>query len=115
MPKTANDFLLGLRGEVPEASPLVDEHLEDNEGELLIHLLMADLLRFCVTAFRDGKTDLLRRCLSAVATALMTGDEHLRNAVEVSFVEHAWDERPGFLATWPEPLMTEWREQHAPS
>ena len=76
---------------------------------------MADLERFCVSAFDVGAAEQSRRCLDAVAVALTTGDDHLRNAVEVSFVEHAWDERRDLLATWPEPLLTEWREQHASS
>jgi hypothetical protein len=110
---TADEFVTRLRTAVPEASHVIEEHLYDNEGELLVHLLMADLLRFSVAAFAAGDAEPSRRCLNAVASAFTTGDAHLRNAVEVSFVEHAWDERPEFLATWPEPLLNEWHEQHA--
>jgi hypothetical protein len=112
---TSAAFVEALRVGVPEVAAVIDEHLDDNEGELLIHLLMADLERFCVSAFAAGAAEGSRRCLDAVAVALATGDDHLRNAVEVSFVEHAWDERREFLATWPEPLLTEWREQQASS
>lgn len=112
---TADEFVQSLRARVPDATVIIEEHLEDNEGELLVHLLVADLLRFCIHAFDAGEVDLSGRCLDAVASALTAGDEHLRNAVEVSFVEHAWDAPPGFLASWPEPLQVEWREQHTTS
>jgi hypothetical protein len=112
---TADQFVQALSGEVPTASLVIEEHLADNEGELLIHLLMADLLRFCVAAFTADETGSSRRCLDVVGSAFETGDEHLRNAVEVSFLEHAWDEHPRFLATWPDSLLQEWRRQHATS
>lgn len=111
---TAKEFVATLRTDAPEVAQVVREHFDDNEGELLIHLLMADLLRFCVAAFAKGDVPACRRCLDVVASALTSGDEHLRNAVEVSFVEHVGvnpGETPAFLSTWPKPLLMELREQ----
>lgn len=44
-------FVAQLLAEVPEAGGVVSEHLSGQEGEFLLHLLMADLLRFTVQAF----------------------------------------------------------------
>jgi len=35
-----------LRQRLPEFGPAIDEHLEDNFGELLLHVLTGDLARF---------------------------------------------------------------------
>lgn len=51
---TRASFVDGLLAEVPEAGPTVAEHLEDNYGELLLHLLMSDLQRLSVGTFAEG-------------------------------------------------------------
>ena len=106
----ADDFVDLLLGTVPEAGDLYREHLEDNFGEVLLHLLMADVRRLTAHAFEAGKEDLLRRCLTVVERALLEGDEDLENAVAVSFVEDTgwWDpEVQPFMATWPTALRAE--------
>lgn len=113
---TASDFVNRLTADVPDAGEVVAQHLADNDGELLIHLLLPDLLRYCVRVFHGGDGMASARCLSAVSTALVGGDEHLRNAVQVSFVEYVGAE-PGetsaFIATWPQPLLDELAEQRS--
>jgi hypothetical protein len=42
VPLSRSEFLASLLETVPEAQPVVEEHLVDMGGELLLHLLMAD-------------------------------------------------------------------------
>lgn len=89
---------------------MVREHLDDQDGELLVHLLMADLLRFGVTAFEKGQTDEAVRVLRFVERCLAEGDEYVTNAVQVSFIEdygHGPKQPDSFLALWPEALWDE--------
>src|SRR5262245_52642865 len=107
---TAQDFVHRLVVEVPETRQVVAEHLEDQYGELLLHLLMADLLRFAVAQYHAGQVDASARCLTMVDAALRQGDEYVENAVAVSFVENVGlgeGEIAGFIATWPQGLLQE--------
>jgi hypothetical protein len=110
MSMTSQEFVERLVEEVPETSALVSEHLEDQFGELVLHLLMADLLRFAVERFHQGQFDVSRRCLALVDHALGDGDEYVRNAVAVSFVENVGygeGETAHFIASWPQRLLDE--------
>jgi hypothetical protein len=107
---TQGRFVAGLLSSVPEASPLVAEHLDDQNGSLLLHLLVADLRRFLLDAWQRRDDDLLRRGLAFLDAALITGDESVENAVAVSFVDDiGWWESAvqPFIATWPAGLVTE--------
>lgn len=53
-----------LLGEAPAARPVVEEHLADNDGELLLHLLMSDLERMVVNSHVQGDMALTDRLLS---------------------------------------------------
>lgn len=103
-------FVVGLLASVPEASELVAEHLDDEDGTVWLHLLLADLRRFLLDAWKRQDDDLLRRGLGLLDAALTTGDEYVENAVSVSFVEDiGWwepDVQP-FIATWPVRLAAE--------
>ncbi len=107
---TRGRFLVALLASLPEASPLVAEHLDDQEGTLLLHLLVADLRRFLLDAWKRQDHDVLQRGLALLDGALTTGDEYVENAVAVSFVEDIgwWEpEVQPFLATWPAGLVAE--------
>jgi hypothetical protein len=107
---TEDNFLELLSTAVPEVAPIVDEHLSDNDGDLLIHLLMSDLRRFATSAFGSGDVATSAKVLHFVGSALDNGDESVQNAVAVSFVEHvgAWPgETPEFIASWPASLLKE--------
>src|SRR5665647_1631126 len=54
---------------------------------------MADLLRLTVRVFGDGREDVARRLLEFVDHRLSEGDEYVRGAVSVSFVEHDVSDR----------------------
>lgn len=81
------DFVDLLLRTVPEAGDLHRQHLEDNLGEVLLHLLVADVRRLTLRAFETVDRGLLRRCLEVMDASLREGDVPLRNAVAVSFVE----------------------------
>lgn len=107
---TRDSIADGLLAAVPEAGDTVREHLDDQEGQLLLHLLMPELLRFGVAAFEDGETDQARRLLEFVGRCLADGDEYVRNAVQVSFVEnyeYGQNEPDSFVPLWPDGLRAE--------
>ena len=107
---TAQEFVDRLVVAVPETRDLVAEHLEDQSGELLLHLMMADLLRFAVAQYHVGQADVSARCLKSVDDAFRLGDEYVENAVAVSFVENAGlgeGETADFIAAWPRVLAEE--------
>jgi hypothetical protein len=104
------EFTAMVAGVDREAQQVVQEHLEDNDGELLLHLLVADLLRLAHTWFELGMTDALTRLLAVVGAGLTDGDEGVENAVAVSFVEDSgwWDQASqAFIAAWPAALQAE--------
>lgn len=102
--------MVDLLASMPEASSLVVEQLDDQDGTLLLHLLVADLRRILLDAWKRQDEDVLQRGLALLDAALTTGDEYVENAVAVSFVEDiGWwksDVQP-FVATWPAGLAAE--------
>ena len=109
MPITKERFIDDLVRECPEARPVVEEHLQDH-GEILLHLVAADVLRLAIAMFNAGETEALNLCLGVVATGLTDGDEYVQNAISVSFVEDTpwWDEQMfPFMAAWPDALQAE--------
>ena len=103
------DFVKQLLASVPEIGSEVREHVDDY-GELLLHLLMADLLRAAVRLFHAGELEVEQRLLRFIDLALRLGDAAVENAVPVSFVEHVGafpEETPEFLASWPAGLRAQ--------
>jgi hypothetical protein len=99
----------------PRVGSVVRKHLEESEGEPLLHVLMASLRRWAISSFYnlEDETDLIP-LMDLLEEALRTGEEALENAVAVSFVEDActWDPRmTSFLATWPIGLKDEAERQ----
>lgn len=110
---SSEDFLAELSRTVPESDELVADHLNDYE-DLLLHLLVADLRRMAIAAFERGGTDSLQRLLIMLERALIEGDDSVRNAVAVSFVEDTgwWDpEMSAFMTAWPAGLTAEAERQ----
>jgi hypothetical protein len=106
---TQERFIQELLDVVPAAQATVDEHLRDND-ELLLHLLMADLLRLAVSAYQGNDAETSQRLLAFVDRALREGDEDVENAVCVSFVEYVGagaGESDEFIASWPDALRDE--------
>jgi len=79
----------------PALLGLLQEHLEDQEGEILPHLFVADLERWIEAELeRSGgePTELIEQILAALETAVRRGDE-VSEVIHASFLEHL--PRPG--------------------
>ena len=86
MSLTASEFVVSLTAQVPETAVTINQHLADQGGELLLHLLMGDLRLLAIDWFRTGQAEALERLLSVLEQGLVRGDEYVTNAVAVSFV-----------------------------
>ena len=71
---------------------LLDEHLEDNEYEILPHLLIADYERWAEAALAEGDPT-LQEFLDMLEDAYLTGGDEVEELISVSFLEHL--PRPG--------------------
>ena len=92
---TAADLVSRARSTHPRIAAVVDEHLDDNEDELLLHLLVADFRRQARTAHESHDFALREPVLALLDWGIVEGDEARDNAIAVSFVEDsAWWE-PG--------------------
>lgn len=114
MPLNESSFVEELVAACPEIQVIVNQHLSDNDHELLLHLLVADIRRFAIERFDAHDAATLERCLDAISMGLTDGDERVENAVAVSFVEDTcwWDPEMGsFIAAWPSPLRAEANRQ----
>ena len=109
----AQGFVALLVADVPEAAPVLEEHLADNYGDLLLHLLMGDLYRLAIALLGD-QPEPLNRLLVVLDRALAEGDEYVQNAVAVSFVfgtEAQSPEMARFVRAWPAGLAAEAERQ----
>lgn len=107
---TESNFVNRLLAAVPELAPVVDEHLADSEGKLLLHLLVADVLRFSSGAFDSGDRATASKVLTFMSAAFENADGNVGNAIAGSFVEHVGalpNETAEFIASWPKPLLDE--------
>jgi len=76
--------------------PLLEEHLEDQDGEVLPHLLMADIERWAeVEIAKRGHEarDLVQGVLDFLEEAYATQGSEVEELIAVSFLEHL--PRPG--------------------
>lgn len=68
-----------------ELTPILQEHLEDNEGEILPHLLMADITRN--VSQRIDHWDFCKSFMSWLEQAWNNGTEYERDVIGASAVE----------------------------
>ena len=73
---------------VPGTSVVLDEHLDDNDGQMRPHLLMADLTRWFVAAVTAGDDRDVVAFLAAVELLYMSEDGDTRNVAGGSFGEY---------------------------
>jgi hypothetical protein len=66
--------------------PDLREDFEEWEG--LIHLQVSDFRRFTQAAIEAGSFEMVSRCFEIANAALVQGNESLRNAIYVSYLEH---------------------------
>lgn len=109
MPLTADDFVVELRRLVPGADALIDEH-QSFYGDVMLHVLVADLRRMALRWFESSDAEALARLLDVIDRGIREGDDAVRNAVAVSFIEDTgcWDPAmQGFMDTWPPAMKAE--------
>jgi hypothetical protein len=85
-----------LESRVPEFKENIRQHLHDQYGEVLPHLLFEDFATYFVDllSIEDGGASsaaILHRCAGLIEEMLETGDEMIRNVVAVSFLEHTFE------------------------
>jgi hypothetical protein len=44
----------------PQLMPILDEHLEDNEGEILAYLVLSDVIRWMAENYYPARSDCVR-------------------------------------------------------
>ena len=103
-------FVATLVRECPEVRSLVKARIREWNGDIVLHVIVADVRLLALKMFDAHETEALNRCLGVVATGLIHGDGNVQDAVAVSFVERTpwWDtEMVPFIASWPEVLQAE--------
>lgn len=73
--------------------PILDAHLDDQGGEVLPHLFLADVERWAEQALSEGYGDELRLLFTELESEFDGPDEEVREAISASFLEHL--PRPG--------------------
>jgi hypothetical protein len=69
--------------------PLLQEHLADNFGEVLPHVLLGELTRHLVNlAPETSRVEELQDVLGALETEFAAGDDEVRELLAVSFLEN---------------------------
>lgn len=76
--------------------PLLEEHLDDQDGEVLPHLLMADVERWAeaeIAKSDESARAFVREVLAFLEVAYATQGSEVEELIAVSFLEHL--PRPG--------------------
>lgn len=68
--------------------PVLEEHLIDQEGEVLPHLFMADVERWAEAALRRGQRGDVEQVLEYIELEFSGPDDDVREVISVSFLEH---------------------------
>jgi hypothetical protein len=81
---------------VPALRPILQEHLDDQEGEVLPHLLMADLERWLEREVKERPVQSagdIQGMLQFIEESFTAGDPKINEVISASFLEHF--PRPG--------------------
>lgn len=84
---SSEQLMHDLFREFPDLEPLMAEHLEDQEGELLPYLLMADLVRWAQQKV-NGNPERVSALIAWLEIHCEQADEPVRNLIAVGFVEN---------------------------
>jgi hypothetical protein len=79
-----------------QLTPVLAEHLEDNEGEFLPHLVLADVVRWLSDRV-DSDPDICRSILAWLEREYERGPEDVQGLITVSGVEMIPAPRPARL------------------
>ena len=82
----SQSIVMRLVDEFPELAPLMAEHLEDHEGELLPYLLMADVARWA-QACLPTEPDLVGRVADWLENEFSAGQPAEKDLIGLGFVE----------------------------
>lgn len=88
-------FIGALVYQFPELESLLQEHLDDQEGEVLPHIFMADFERWLEVELQNAggiPTELIRRTLDFLEVGVHRGGD-VDELIHASFLEHL--PRPG--------------------
>lgn len=93
---TYENIVSALELRVPEFKENIKQHLHDQYGEVLPHLLFEDFATYFVylLSIEEGKGSsdaILHRCAGLIEEMLETGDEMIRNVVATSFLEYTFE------------------------
>lgn len=84
-------FIRQLVDEFPGLRPALDEHVEDNYGEVLAHPFLADALRLVLATLDDGPRRVpgldVQRMLEYLERRFTEGDEDLQELISTGFLE----------------------------
>jgi hypothetical protein len=84
---TKESFADELVAAIPEFRPQLEDH-QAAFGEVMDHLLLADLVRMIEEAEARGDWLLIDRCLAFLEQAVATTDLYLLDLVAASFIEN---------------------------
>jgi hypothetical protein len=80
---------------VPELQPLLNEHLNDQFGQLLPHLFFGDLTRYVMEQMRKSQIEsqrqppeVVRRIIGILEKAMLSSDMQAKELVQASFLEN---------------------------
>ena len=72
----------------PVLMPILQEHLEDNEGEVLPHVILFQIRKWAESEVESGgETDELRTVLDSLKVGYRDGDYELWALIQTSFIE----------------------------
>lgn len=89
MTSTSSDAVAGIGALIyahKDLLPLLDEHLENNYGQVLPHLLITDVVDWMVEN-RTVKPDVCRSIMGWMEREIVAGPPYTRNMIDVSGME----------------------------
>lgn len=108
------DFARRLTAAVPELRGVVDEHLREQRGRVLLHGLVTKVRRLSRTMFDRGESEALGRLLQVMDEGLRDGDDTVRRVISMAFVQDYGPEiaqNPSLVEAWPGALRAEAERQ----
>lgn len=84
-------FTAGAAFKFRQLEAVLSEHLKDNDGEILPHLLMAN---YCRLVERVPDDEWVRSFLAYLEDNFLRQSEPLTELISVSFIEHLLPEEP---------------------
>lgn len=87
MPVQGDAFIRSLVDRFPQLRPALVEHTEDNFGEVLPHVFLAEVMRYLVAQWLRGGSSDVSAIVEYVEAAFATGDSDLEALISTGFLE----------------------------